>query len=125
MSKSKKTTSTTITQPELIEQLCAAGHELHSFSRKGDNLIVRLTPANLSNDAEGFVALDICDAAGLQASCSVFSAAPENLLVVTVKLPESTAGGPPFSSDACAAGGSSAMAEESDPVTEPVTDDAE
>lgn len=75
------------TQPELIEQLCAAGHTLDGFTRKGINLILRLSPTDLVNDAGGFVALDICDAANLQARCHIYAAIPHDLLILTVLMP--------------------------------------
>ena len=84
----KKTTSTPVMQAELINALTDAGYELNGFKRKGDALIVRLTPADLTNDAGGFVALDVCNAADLQARCHVYAETSRKLLIVTVKLPE-------------------------------------
>lgn len=87
-------------QPELIAALKDAGYTLDGFSRKGESLIVRLTPTDLTNDAGGFLAMDVCDAAGLQARCHVYAAVPQDLLILTVKLPDPSAQRPaPNASD--------------------------
>ena len=76
-------------QPELIKALCDAGYALEGFSRRGRELSVRLVPADLTDRPSGYPkAFDVTDALGLQAQCRVFAAVPQDLLVVTVELPE-------------------------------------
>lgn len=81
-----------ISQPELLASLKETGHSVKGFTRKGDNLIVRLAPADLVNDAGGFIAIDVCTAAGLQARCNVFSSVQQDLLILTVLLPAEAPG---------------------------------
>lgn len=84
MASKKKST----TQPQLIEALVGSGYDLDGFTRKGDNLVVRLTPANLSTEKGQFIAERVCLEHNLQASCRVFPAMPQDLLILTVLLPE-------------------------------------
>jgi len=71
------------TQPQLIAALTDAGYELDGFSRKGDTLVVRLTPAD-----DIVTALAVCQAMELQARCHTFAAVPQSLLILSVKLPD-------------------------------------
>ena len=75
------------TQRELIGALKDAGYTLDGFSRKGVTLVVRLTPA------DDFQALDICEALGLQARCTVFAETGRSLLILSVRLPEQQGAG--------------------------------
>jgi len=79
-----------ITQPELIEELCEAGYTLDGFSRKGDSLVIRLMPADLIKH-EQHVARAVCDVRGVPVRCNVFAQVPQDLFIVTVKLPEDDA----------------------------------
>jgi len=77
------------TQRELLSALKEGGYTLDGFSRKGVTLVVRLTPA------DDFQALDICEALGLQARCTVFAETGRSLLILSVRLPEEQGSGSP------------------------------
>ena len=80
------------TQPELIAALTEAGYTLDGFSRKGETLVVRLTPTDLTDKPSGYPkAFDVTDALGLQARCHVFAQVPQDLLILSVNLPETKA----------------------------------
>ena len=74
------------TPPAIIESLVAAGYTLEGFERKGETLVIRLTPADLETDSGQFQALETCAANNLQARCHVFAAIPQDLLIVSIKM---------------------------------------
>lgn len=80
MAAKKKAPQKSISQKELLKQLCDAGYELDGFSNKPETLVIRLSPNHLIEDGH-HLAETVCSAVGLQARCNTF----ENLLIVSVR----------------------------------------
>lgn len=96
MTKQKKTTPN-----DLIKALKASGYTpVKHFGRQGNRLTVRLKPAQLKGEDGNFRALETCTELGLQASCRVLAAVPQDILMVAIELGDHASAVTPHVSEA-------------------------